>query len=74
MVAHAQLDMPGGTITGGDTMMSDQEYPIQGTLGRLLRPGLRSVRRDVVLQRRGLMPSSDVRPSGGPPVSTPQTQ
>ena len=35
MVAHAQLDLPGGTITGGDAMPGE-DYAVQGTAYSLL--------------------------------------
>ena len=35
MVAHAQLDLPGGTITGGDAMPGE-DYPIRGSAYSLL--------------------------------------
>lgn len=35
LVAHAKLDLPGGTITGGDSMPGE-EYAVQGSIYSLL--------------------------------------
>lgn len=35
-VAHAHLDLPGGVITGGDSVGGDDTYPVTGTAYSLL--------------------------------------
>lgn len=35
-VAHAQLDLPGGVICGGDSIGDDDNYPLEGTAYSLL--------------------------------------
>lgn len=36
LVAHAQLKLPGGTLTGGDNMPGEQELPLRDTAYSLL--------------------------------------